>query len=140
MKMLQFSRPATFTLAAVSLFVATASATAKDRTWTSKGGHDCGVGGTGQVDDGRRRHKAADRGDLLVQRLGQAEVEDLGGPVRGNLDIGRLEVAVNDTLGVRCLDGLGDLAGDRRRRLKWKASSGVRFWTRIPIHGAWTAP
>ena len=47
--------------------------------------------------------------------LGQAEVEHLDGAVRRELDVGRLQVAVDDAALVRGLERLGDLPRDRQR-------------------------
>ena len=47
-----------------------------------------------------------------VHRLGEAEVEDLDLPVGRELDVGGLEVAVDDPLLVRRLERLGDLPRD----------------------------
>ena len=49
--------------------------------------------------------------------LREPEVQDLDLAVRGDLHVGGLEVAVDDALLVRFLEGLGDLAGDRDRVL-----------------------
>ncbi len=49
------------------------------------------------------------------ERLGEAEVEHLHRAVAGELDVGGLQVAVDDTALVGVLEGLGDLAGDRQR-------------------------
>ena len=50
-----------------------------------------------------------------LQRLGQAEVEDLDLAVRRHLHVGRLQVPVDDALLVGFLEGLGDLLRDRDR-------------------------
>ena len=47
--------------------------------------------------------------------LGEAEVEHLDRAVRRDLDVRRLEVAVDDALLVRRLERLGDLPRDRQR-------------------------
>ncbi len=54
-----------------------------------------------------------------VDRLGdlrQPEVENLDGAVLADLDIRRLQIAVNDPVLVRGLQGVRDLSGDRRIR------------------------
>ena len=88
---------------------------------------------------GRRPHHGAffrgDRGDrsalqppssLSVIRPRQTEVEHLDGPVAADLDVGRLEIAVDDALLVRALHCVGDLAarssalrGDRVGRARY---------------------
>ena len=63
--------------------------------------------------DGRRlRHIRATRADRL-HRLRQAEVQHLHRAVGAHLDVGGLEIAVDDPLLVRRLERLGDLLRDR---------------------------
>ena len=52
---------------------------------------------------------------LAAPRLRQAEVEHLDLAVWRDLHVGRLQVAVDDALLVRVLEGLGDLLGDSDR-------------------------
>ena len=52
--------------------------------------------------------------------LGQAEVEHLDRAVGRDLDVGRLQVAMDDALLVRRLERLGDLPGDGQRFVQWK--------------------
>ena len=56
----------------------------------------------------------ASAGSVLagLERLGQAEVEHLDGPIRAQLDVGRLQIAMDDALLVRGLQGVGDLSRD----------------------------
>ena len=51
----------------------------------------------------------------LDQRLGQAEIQHLHAPVGRDLDVRRLEIAMDDALFVRVLQRLGDLPRDRQR-------------------------
>ncbi len=63
----------------------------------------------------RRRAREVGRGGAprgRVHRLGEAEVEDLDLAVGRELDVGGLEVAVDDSLLVRRLERLGDLPRD----------------------------
>ncbi len=50
--------------------------------------------------------------------LGQAEVQDLGLAPGGHEDVGGLEVAVDDALGVGRLEGVGDLGPELQQRLE----------------------
>ena len=52
---------------------------------------------------------------LRVERSGQPEVEHLDLALGGDLDVGGLEIAMDDPEGVRRLERFGDLAGDRQR-------------------------
>ena len=53
-----------------------------------------------------------------IHRLRQPEVEHLDDSVRADLDVGRLEVAVDDPVLVRRFERLGDLFRDRQRLLE----------------------
>src|ERR1700733_6156732 len=46
---------------------------------------------------------------MLAGALGQTEVENFGLIAICNKDVGRLDVTVNDALGVRTVEGVGDL-------------------------------
>ena len=50
-----------------------------------------------------------------IERLGQPEVEHLHRAVGAQLDVGGLQVAVDDAVLVRRLERLGNLPGDRQR-------------------------
>ena len=50
-----------------------------------------------------------------IHRLGQTEIEDLHRAVGGDLDVRRLEIAMDDPALVRVLERLGDLLRDRER-------------------------
>ena len=58
-------------------------------------------------------HRVDARGRRRIQRFGEAEVEHLHGAVRTDLDVGRLEIPVDNALLVRRFKRLGDLPGDR---------------------------
>ena len=62
--------------------------------------------------DGRRRRGGRCAVAVRPPRLGQPEVEHLGDTIGAKLDVGRLEVAVDDPLLVRGFERLGDLPRD----------------------------
>ena len=51
-------------------------------------------------------------GRRCLECLRQSEVEDLDRACRRDLDVGRLEIAVDDAVLVSCLEGTGDLVGN----------------------------
>ena len=65
------------------------------------------------VGERRGLRQVGRRGARALPRLGEAEVENLGLAVGGQLDVRRLEVAVDDALLVRLFERLGDLPRDR---------------------------
>ena len=71
--------------------------------------------------------------------LGQAEVENLGVAALGDEDVRGLDVAMDDSLGVRGVEGVGDLDGERRAGCRVPAAdrrSGASAWHAIEIlHG-----
>ena len=68
----------------------------------------------GEVRVGEFMTVAGSRGRLVVDGLGQAEVQHLDGAVGANLDVCWLEIAVNDPALVRRLQRVGDLTRDRQ--------------------------
>ena len=79
----------------------------------------------------RARRRAARR---RAVELGEAEVEDLHLAARVDEDVGRLDVAMNDALGVRRFERVGDL--DRRRPAADRSRT-----ARAPISSRqWAAP
>jgi hypothetical protein len=68
------------------------------------------VGEGGGLRERRRARVAA--GSLARPGLGQAEVEDLDLALGRELDVGGLQIAVDDALVVGFLEGLGDLLRD----------------------------
>ena len=67
----------------------------------------------------RRRRRLAGRGRQRIQRLRQSEVEDLHGAIGPDLDVGRLQIAMDDALLVRRLEGGADLPGDAHRLVEF---------------------
>ena len=63
---------------------------------------------------------AEPRRRIPFEDLREAEVEDLHAPVRRDLHVRRLEVAMHDPLLVRRLQRLGDLPGVGERFFEWK--------------------
>ena len=59
--------------------------------------------------------------------LGQAEIEDLHAAVRGQFDVGWLEIAVNDAFLVRGFESFADLARDVERFVERDRSLGDTF-------------
>src|SRR6476620_5520965 len=51
--------------------------------------------------------------------LRQSEVENLGVLARGHEDVRRLDVAMGDPGGMRCVQTLGNLYGERKQSLTW---------------------
>jgi hypothetical protein len=71
---------------------------------------------------------------VIFRRLCQAEVQDLHGPVVGDLDVGGLQVAMNDPEVVRRDESLGDLLRDRERVPSLQKSvGGLRVRGRGPV-------
>src|SRR5688500_4337728 len=70
----------------------------------------------------RRNRQAARRRRRRVERLRQTEVEHLDGAIWPQLDVGWLEVAMDDPLVVRLLEGLGNLPRDHQRFINWQGA------------------
>ena len=71
----------------------------------------------------RRRLRQVRLRRRRLEDLGQAEVEHLDPPFRCDVDVRRLQVAVNDALLVSGLERLGNLSGERGRFLDWNRST-----------------
>src|ERR1022692_4893884 len=69
----------------------------------------------------------------LERDLGQPEVENLGVPALGDKNIGRLDVAMNDPLGVRGVERVGNLNGEREDQLSFHRSAGNPMLQRLPV-------
>ena len=73
-----------------------------------------------QTDRRRHRHVRVDR--VRLERLGQAKVQHLDGPVLPHLDVCGLQIAVDDTRLVCGLQRLGDLLSDGERVIQRERS------------------
>ena len=74
----------------------------------------------------RRRMGTSRTVGVIGEGLGQPEVQDLDLTFRGDLDVGGLEVAVDDAFVVRRLQRLGDLDRDPHRLLHLHGTTQVR--------------
>jgi hypothetical protein len=81
---------------------------------------------TGVRDHGRRRDRGGDRKIrsycVASERLGKPEIKHFHGAVCTQLDIGRLEIAMDDVLLVRGFEGSGNLPCDRERFIEWNGT------------------
>ena len=77
--------------------------------WRAGAGEVLVVDGS-EAERDRLRAGGDARGDL-----GEAEVENLGVAARGDEDVGGLDVAVDDALGVGGVEGVGDFDGQREQ-------------------------
>ncbi len=74
---------------------------------------------------GDRAHGGSrDRHPGLSGELGQAEIQDLGRPVRSDHDVARLDVAVDDAVLVGLGQALGHLGGEAQRVGRRKVAAG----------------
>ena len=62
-----------------------------------------------------RRHRAVDVGRVLDEYLRKAKVQDLDFAVRGELDVGRLQVSMDDPVLVGFLECIGNFRSDGER-------------------------
>ena len=60
----------------------------------------------------------------IVQCFGQSEIENFHRAVNADLDIRRLQIAMDDPLLVRCFEAVRDLPGDRQRFIEGNRSPG----------------
>src|SRR5258708_7207788 len=60
-------------------------------------------------------------GAIGEEKLGEAEIEQLGNAVGGDHDVGGLEVAMDDVGGVRILNGFADLTEEQKAGLEGEA-------------------
>ena len=82
----------------------------------------------------RRRRRHVRRGAVERESLREPEVEDFDLPVRRDLDVGGLQVAMHDPLLVRRLERVGNLVRDRQRLLHRDRSGGDPFGERLSRH------
>ena len=68
------------------------------------------------------------------KRFRQAEIQHLYFSVRGELDVGGLQIAMDNALFVRRFQGLGDLAGNPQRFIQRNGAAGDAFLQRRPFH------
>ena len=78
----------------------------------------------GRGDRRRLREPNGTRGRWCLRQLRQSEIQYLHHPVGPQLDVGGLQVPVNDTLLVRGFEGFGDLPGNRKCFVEWNRSLG----------------
>ncbi len=72
----------------------------------------------------RRRVRLILGGGFVAERLGEPEVQNLDAAFLCQLDVARLQVAVNDPVLVRVLQRLGDLAGDPNTVIQFQSAWG----------------
>jgi len=65
---------------------------------------------------------------------GEAKIEDLHLAVRSDLDVGGLEVAMDDPLFVCRFERLGHLPRDRQRRAHHQRAAGNQISKRVPFN------
>jgi len=82
----------------------------------------------GRIGQRRRRRR------LRRQRLGQAKVQHLHLALAGELNVGRLQVAVNNAALVGVLDRLGELARQRHRLFQRQRPPPNALCQRLPLH------
>jgi hypothetical protein len=69
----------------------------------------------------------------LARYLSQSEIEDLGVTATGYEDIGRLNVAMNDTFTVGRIQRVGDIDGDWKECLRFHGPSGYEVLQRHSV-------
>ena len=65
--------------------------------------------------------------------LGQSEVQNLGVAAFGDKDVGGLDVAVHDALGVGGIKSVSDLDGQRKQRLQFQRPNPDQVLQRLPV-------
>ena len=82
----------------------------------------------------RRRGRHVGRPRLVLECLGQPEVEDLDLVLRRNLDVRRVEVAVHDAALVRFLERQRHLQCDTQRLFRGQPPAGETFGEGFPLN------
>jgi hypothetical protein len=72
----------------------------------------------------------AARRSLGSTDLSEAEIGNLGVTAPGDENIGGFDVAVHDALGVRCIEGVGDLDGDIEEAIEFERLAGDEMFER----------
>jgi len=85
--------------------------------------NDASAGHHGRRGD-RRRLRYVSHRRVAAERLGEAEIQDLHGAVGAQLDVGGLQVAMDDAVLVRRFERVGDLARDRQGLVQRKRAVG----------------
>jgi len=100
------------------------------------GGSEDDTGQGGPVRERRRLRVGTSRGGpaLALVGLGQAEVEQLDRAIARDLDVGGLEVPVDDAVLVRVLECLGDLAGHLQGVVDWECPPGQAIGQGRALH------
>ena len=72
-------------------------------------------------------------------KFGEAEVENLGVIILGDEDVGRLDVAMDDSFGVRGVKGVGDFDGEFKNFVEFECAGGDAVRSRDRRGTRWPA-
>ena len=61
---------------------------------------------------------------MILADLGEAKIEDFGGAALGDEEVGGLDVAVDDTFGVRGVESVGNFDGKCKERVEFHGAAG----------------
>lgn len=70
---------------------------------------------------------------LLSSQFGEAEIQDLGLPARGEKDVGGLDIPVHDAFGVRRVQSIGDLNAQVQQLPQLQRLATDAFPQRLPF-------